>query len=288
METFELRYFVAVARRESVHRAAEDIAVSPAALSKAVARLEAELGAPLFERLGRGLRLTADGRTLAARAAEILELEEAARVAIQGRGAAVTVRVAAPEILLAQVGLDLVRRVRRVLPQALFTFIQATEAETERLVREREAHLGVTTAPVGPGLTRKALFETAFQTCVGRGHALYKAARDGRVVPVADILAHAFVCPGRPLLGHTGRAPSLDGWRDDKLPRRIDFVAGSLALVEQLVTSGTALAYLPDYYVEQIPAAVLKISGCPYTCRQTASLIARDPRQSSWLAAIFA
>jgi len=32
----------------------------------------------------------------------------------------------------------------------------------------------------------------------------------------------------------------------------------------------------------------LKISGCPYTCTQTAKLIARDPEQASWLKALFA
>ena len=58
METFELHYFLSVARFENVHRAAEHAAVSPASLSKAISRLEEELGAKLFARQGRNIVLT--------------------------------------------------------------------------------------------------------------------------------------------------------------------------------------------------------------------------------------
>src|SRR5258708_33483898 len=79
MEIFELRYFLGVAQTENIHRASERLRVSPGSLSKAVSRIEEELGARLFSREGRAIRLTDQGRYLKSKAIEILRLEESAR-----------------------------------------------------------------------------------------------------------------------------------------------------------------------------------------------------------------
>lgn len=68
MEIRDLRYFLAAAELGHLHKAAERIGRSQPALSKCVRRLEAELGAKLFEAAGRGIRLTTVGQSLAARA----------------------------------------------------------------------------------------------------------------------------------------------------------------------------------------------------------------------------
>jgi DNA-binding transcriptional LysR family regulator len=58
--------FGAVARAGSVVGAAGELAVSPSALSHLVRQLERRVGAALFVRAGRGLKLTSDGEQLAA------------------------------------------------------------------------------------------------------------------------------------------------------------------------------------------------------------------------------
>ncbi|HEU4542513.1 MAG TPA: LysR family transcriptional regulator [Jiangellaceae bacterium] len=67
-----LRVLAAVAREGSVTGAAESLQYSQPAISHHLARLEAELGIPLVQRAGRGVRLTDAGRILAERADEIL------------------------------------------------------------------------------------------------------------------------------------------------------------------------------------------------------------------------
>ena len=59
-----LRVFEAASRHCSFRRAAAELHLSPSAVSHAVRRLEQSLGATLFERDGRAVRLTAAGDTL--------------------------------------------------------------------------------------------------------------------------------------------------------------------------------------------------------------------------------
>ncbi|PAV29420.1 LysR family transcriptional regulator [Virgibacillus profundi] len=62
MELRQLRYFMEVANREHVSRAAEQLHVAQSAVSTQIANLEAELGVALFEREGRNIKLTQIGK----------------------------------------------------------------------------------------------------------------------------------------------------------------------------------------------------------------------------------
>ena len=64
MELRHLRYFVSVAEAASISKAALRIHISQPALSRQIRDLEAELGLRLFDRVGRRIQLTAEGRDL--------------------------------------------------------------------------------------------------------------------------------------------------------------------------------------------------------------------------------
>ena len=64
----QLEVFLAIARAQGYRRAAEALHTSQPALSQHIRELERELGARLFDRLGRGIALTEAGRVLEERA----------------------------------------------------------------------------------------------------------------------------------------------------------------------------------------------------------------------------
>ena len=76
MELRALKYFMTVAREESMTRAAEKLFITQPTLSRQIAELEDELGTPLFVRGNRNLALTAAGALLKRRVEEMLDLEE--------------------------------------------------------------------------------------------------------------------------------------------------------------------------------------------------------------------
>src|SRR5580704_13928636 len=79
MELHQLRYFCAVAETGSFSRAAEQSHVSQPSLSQQILKLEDELGARLFDRLGRSVRLTDLGKAFLLRARSVLRELEAAK-----------------------------------------------------------------------------------------------------------------------------------------------------------------------------------------------------------------
>jgi DNA-binding transcriptional LysR family regulator len=106
LDVARLRVLVAVARRGSLTAAAKELHYSQPSVSHHLARLEAETGAKLIQRAGRGIRLTEAGRLLAERAADIIGRLDATA-----------------EELAAHVGLRSGRVRLAAFPSALGTFI---------------------------------------------------------------------------------------------------------------------------------------------------------------------
>lgn len=99
--TLALQAFEAAARTSSFAQAAEDLALTPSAVSRQIAGLEARLGVRLFERYHRRIELNAAGRAyLAAIGPALAELEAATRLAAQAQGAPVVSLVVFPTFAL--------------------------------------------------------------------------------------------------------------------------------------------------------------------------------------------
>jgi DNA-binding transcriptional LysR family regulator len=114
LDVTRLRVLVAVARYGSVTAAARALNYAQPSISHHIARLEAETGARLLQRAGRGVRLTDAGRLLAERAEEIIGRLDAAE-----------------NELAAHVGLRQGRVRLASFPSALGTIVPAAAARLE-------------------------------------------------------------------------------------------------------------------------------------------------------------
>src|SRR4051812_46629127 len=111
LDVNRLRVLAAVARHGSVTAAARALRYAQPSVSHHLARLEAETGSRLVQRVGRGIRLTEAGRLLAARAEEILARLDAAQAELD-----------------AHTGLSAGRVRLAAFPSALGTFVPVAAA----------------------------------------------------------------------------------------------------------------------------------------------------------------
>jgi molybdate transport repressor ModE-like protein len=137
LDVTRLKVLVAVARHGSVTAAARELNYAQPSVSHHIARLEAETGTQLLERVGRGIRLTEAGRLLAERAEEIIgridsaEAELAAHVGLrEGR-----VRLAAFPSALGTLIPAAAARLAAETPGIEFMLTEAEPPEAVRMLR---------------------------------------------------------------------------------------------------------------------------------------------------------
>jgi DNA-binding transcriptional LysR family regulator len=160
MELRHLRYFVTVADAGSVSRAASQLRVTQPALSRQIRDLEAELGLPLFDRVGRRLSLTAAGDNLLLRTREILRAADSLREqagALAG-GTTGTLRLGATAQTLESLINAFLVGYRRQWPGIDVRLIEDGGMRLKTRVQRGELHLALGAVPTGDELRSRPLF----------------------------------------------------------------------------------------------------------------------------------
>ncbi|TCP50973.1 LysR family transcriptional regulator [Tamaricihabitans halophyticus] len=141
-----LRMLQALARYGTITGAAAALHYTASGVSQQLALLEKEVGAPLFERVGRRIRFTELGRILGKHAEDILAAEERAKAALEQARGALTAQLRIGVFATAAVGL-----LPRILDDLALTYpaIEVTTTETDPeeapvAVRNGELDLGFT------------------------------------------------------------------------------------------------------------------------------------------------
>ena len=103
MELRTVNTFLHIAELHSFSRTARQLGYSQSAVSSQIAQLEAELGTPLFDRVGKTVRLTDAGQTFLGYARTLLETAQQAQAALQRHRAVAKTMEAAGEKLAAEI-----------------------------------------------------------------------------------------------------------------------------------------------------------------------------------------
>lgn len=140
-----LRYFVEVARTGSLAAASENLHVAVSAISRQISKLEEDVGAPLFERLPRGMVLTESGELLAEHARRTLLEAEAVLgdiSASEARGGRL-VRIGCTEGFTRSLLPALLARHLQTAPGTRYVLRSGTPAQVEHWVTVGEVDIGV-------------------------------------------------------------------------------------------------------------------------------------------------
>lgn len=246
-----MRYVVAVAETANFTRAAERCHVVQSALSHQIKRLEHELGAELFARTSRRVRLTPAGEAFlpAARqsleAAERAAAEAAATVGeVRGRlSVGVIPTVAAVDVPAA------LRDLRRRHPQVRVALRTGASDDLTAEVADGRldvAFLGLPSSSRPTGVRSHELARDHLVAVLAPDHPL---AGTGRLA-LADLSAEPFVdFP----YGSAGRAQTDHAFAHARLSRDVAFEVTDAALMSQVIRHGLAIGFLPAAYIRRAP-----------------------------------
>ncbi|GGN19228.1 LysR family transcriptional regulator [Streptomyces fuscichromogenes] len=147
MERRQIEYFLAVIDHAGITAAATALHVSQPSLSHAIKLLESDLGAKLFHRMPRGVRLTPAGEAFAGSARRVLRELDAGRAAVKAVSGLVAGRldlVSLPGLLLDPLA-GAVGRFRTRYPEVKVRIVPAERPQAVReAVRSGAAELGLT------------------------------------------------------------------------------------------------------------------------------------------------
>ena len=286
MNLTDLRVFTVVARHDSLYAAGEELHLTPSAVSKALRRLEEELGLPLFDRSTRQLVLNERGLLLLDRARTLLDLAEQARIDLQGERAAMDCRIGGPAVLLWRHGDGLAAGLQSY-PAARLHLRPLFEGEALTALARGELHAALVTQEAldsphwSPQWEASDLGELALSVIAASRHPL---ARKGRKpVQAVDVLEHSFASPARSLFCGLARGSRSDGWRDDLLPRTIRYWADDLQVLLGFVREGRALAYLPDFAAGEHGLVGIRVADLGFSSTEQVRLVWNPQRAPRWL-----
>ncbi|MFR0357857.1 LysR family transcriptional regulator [Streptomyces sediminimaris] len=252
-----LAHFAGVAGTEHVTRAARELQVPQSTLSRAMVRLEQDLGVDLFARHGRTVSLTPAGRTFLASVERALAEIERAADEVRADADATTGKVAFGFLhtMGAETVPGLLQAFRVDHPRVRFSLVQNYgEAMLEKL-RAGELDLCLTSpVPDAPGLVARRLDEQKLRLVVPADHRL--AAR--RRVRLAEASDETFVTlePGYGLRRITDDLCRAAGFRP-----RVAFEGEEAETLRGLVAAGLGVALLPPPTVPRPGVVELAVTG---------------------------
>ncbi len=246
MDLRDLRYFETIAELEHLGRATARLHRTQPALTSCVRRLEQDCGAPLFEKAGRGIRLTAAGKVLLKWAQQMrFDIEDAKReIGDIDRGLSGHIRIGivptAAQFLLPPAARKLLAQAPDVTLRTVVGLIDTLKP----LLRSGEIDLMVgTDSPEEPGFVSQLLAEDCIVVAASARHEILK-----RKTTLRDLTAYRWAlqppgAPTRDWLDHT--------FDRKRLPRpRVQVESTMLLMLPTMIAETGLLSFISRHYLD--------------------------------------
>ncbi len=281
-----MRYVLAVAETNSFTRAAERCLVVQSALSHQIARLERELGARLFERTSRRVRLTPAGEAFLPAARQCLDAAERAAAEVAAAVGEVRGRLAVG-LIPTVAAVDVPGALRDFREQYPHVRISLRVGASEELVEQVQqgtidvAFLGLPTTARPRGVAAHELARDRLVAVVAPDHPL----AGEPTVNLRRLASEVFVdLPA----GTAGRIQSDQAFAAAGLSRDVAFEVTSADYIARLVGPGLGVAMLPCAYAPQLSGVItLEVTDAPARIEYAVwSHRGRTPAASAFLAVL--
>jgi len=248
MEIQQARVFLAVAREGSFSAAARRLYRTQPTVTMAVQKLERELGARLFERVGHGVRLTRAGRLFMESVGPLVEqwdrtsrrLQESADGVLRG-----PVRVGAGEAGILYLLPGPIRSFLRRHPRVDVIIRHRPADETLAMLRQGEIDFALRALPEPPADMTYFPFRTADRLLIAPpNHPIHRA----KSLTLEVLARYPFILPWS---GSATRKLIEGLFAERGLPLRISLEAGGWEAIKRYAGLGLGIGVVPDFCLEQ-------------------------------------
>jgi DNA-binding transcriptional LysR family regulator len=245
MDLRDLRYFETIAELEHIGRATEKLHRSQPALTTSVRRLEAAVGAPLFEKAGRGIRLTPAGRVLLKWAQRVrFDVEDARReIGDMKKGLSGQIRIGIVPTAAQFILPPAARKLLAAAPDVTLRTVVGLIDTLKTLLHAGELDLMVgTESPLDPGFASQRLAEDQIVVAASATHSIFD-----RPVKLRDLTLHRWVlqppgAPTRDWLDHT--------FDRKRLPRpKVQVESTMLLMLPALIAETGLLSFISRHHL---------------------------------------
>jgi len=247
MEIHQLRYFCAVAHNGTFTRAAQAERVAQPSLSQQILKLEAELGAKLFDRLSKSARLTPFGAAFLPKAERILrELSEAKTEILEmtgkdkGEVSIGAIPTVAPYLLP-----PVLSSFSRQHPGIVIHVVEDTTPVLLDRLHAGNVDLVITALPLdGVELVSMKLLREPFFLVVPDSHPLARR----KTIRLEEVAKES-----RFLLlkeGHCFRDSTIEACRKSRIVPNVVFETGQFATILGMVSAGMGISAIPSMAVQ--------------------------------------
>ncbi len=257
LELRQLRYFVEVAEREHISEAAEHLHVAQSAVSRQIANLEDELGTPLFERIGRNVKLTPIGKLFLEHCITALKAIDFAAKQVEeyldpAKG---TIKIGFPTSLASYVLPTVISAFKKEYPDVSFHLRQGSYRFLIDAVKNRELNLAFL-GPVPPKdevIDTMILFSESIHALLPANHPLAKR----ESINLSDLRNEKFVLFPE---GYILHKVAIDACKSVGFMPNVKSEGEDMDALKGLVAAGIGITLLPDSSInDTIPRFTVKV-----------------------------
>lgn len=277
MELRQLRYFVEVAEREHISEAAEHLHVAQSAISRQIANLEDELGTPLFERIGRNVKLTPIGKIFLEHAIVALKAIDFAAKQVEeyldpAKG---TIKIGFPTSLASYVLPSVISAFKKEYPDVAFHLRQGSYKYLIDAVKKRELNLAFL-GPLPPKddeINTTLLFSESIHALIPSNHPLAKQAS----INLSDLREEKFVSFPE---GYVLHKVAIDACKSVGFMPNITSEGEDMDALKGLVAAGIGVTLLPESSLyDSTPRMTVKMPIISPPIRRTVGIISPVARE---------